>query len=524
MATQQDHGGVPFSVAHEHQHFRLLELPPEIVDLIDAPDPPLLSIKSPAPSAASGTANEKPAYAVLCTPNKSFQLRQVQTSNSLFVTQPALEAHGNEIPIPATRAIALCTTTLELHASTISAATLLRDVLPIYDIVAGDVDATGNGRSKVNVFDDMPMSDGECQAGWIQLMAFETGDGSYQPSPNALSHVWRSINAAALAEGVPLDKQFMTDDITRAAGEEGHPADLIHAVLTYLSTDDTDKSGPWSCLDRAKTVAFTGKTLLEAKRGTDFLIADFTGTWEDRLPEVWRKDAQLTAIEGFYEFPSDTTIKAKGSAVAVASAESGTASLKPSALSGDDGPTAPAPPVVNDATSTAPTPEEKPLPKLTPFEFRQYNRMAEHMQYFHDNFRATWKVLYAACDSQKRPKNMSIRQFVSTGQQFCHHLTVHHTIEEQHIFPVLAKKMPAFKKELELLTQHKQIHVGLDKLEKYLEECESGERELRMAELKEILDSFGDVLWQHLDDEVKQLEAENMRKYWTIDEMRRIPM
>jgi hemerythrin-like domain-containing protein len=104
------------------------------------------------------------------------------------------------------------------------------------------------------------------------------------------------------------------------------------------------------------------------------------------------------------------------------------------------------------------------------------------------------------------------------------HLTVHHTIEEQHIFPVLAKKMPAFKKELELLTQHKQIHKGLDKLEKYLEDCESGERELRLGALKEILDSFGDVLWQHLDDEVKQLEAENMRKYWSLEEMRRIPM
>jgi hypothetical protein len=216
-----------------------------------------------------------------------------------------------------------------------------------------------------------------------------------------------------------------------------------------------------------------------------------------------------------------------------------------STISGDDGPTAPAPPVVNDASAKPPSEEEKPLPKLTPFEFRQYNRMAEHMQYFHDNFRATWKVLYSACESQKRPKNMSIRQFISTGQQFCRktvpdivfyiiyflltrihldHLTVHHTIEEQHIFPVLAKKMPAFKKELDLLTQHKQIHVGLDKLEKYLEECESGERELRMTELKEILDSFGKVLWQHLDDEVKELEAENMRKYWSLEEMRRIPM
>ena len=44
------------------------------------------------------------------------------------------------------------------------------------------------------------------------------------------------------------------------------------------------------------------------------------------------------------------------------------------------------------------------------------------MDYFHSNFRVTWKVLYGACESQKRPKNMSIRQFISTGQQFCRKL------------------------------------------------------------------------------------------------------
>lgn len=132
--------------------------------------------------------------------------------------------------------------------------------------------------------------------------------------------------------------------------------------------------------------------------------------------------------------------------------------------------------------------------------------------------------MYEACESQKRPKGMSIKQFLGLSQQFCHHLEMHHGIEEQHIFPVLAKKMPAFKKELELLTQHKQIHKGLDKLTKYVDQCTDGERELRMVELKEILDSFGKVLWQHLDDEVKELGAENMRKYWTLEEMRRMPM
>jgi hemerythrin-like domain-containing protein len=177
-----------------------------------------------------------------------------------------------------------------------------------------------------------------------------------------------------------------------------------------------------------------------------------------------------------------------------------------------------------DAASRPAVSDEKPLPKLSDMEFRQYNRLAEHMDYFHNGFRATWNTLYSACEAQKRPRGTSIKQFIGIGQQFCHHLTVHHTIEEKHIFPVLAKKMPAFRKELELLTQHKQIHNGLDKFEKYLEECVDGERELRMSEMKDILDTFGTVLWQHLDDEVKQLGAENMRKYWTIEEIRRIPM
>ncbi|KAK5163683.1 hypothetical protein LTR04_002326 [Oleoguttula sp. CCFEE 6159] len=143
---------------------------------------------------------------------------------------------------------------------------------------------------------------------------------------------------------------------------------------------------------------------------------------------------------------------------------------------------------------------------------------------FHENFRRSWNLMYGACNSGKRPSGMSIRQFLAVGSEFSHHLEVHHSIEEQHIFPVLAKKMPAFKKELELLTQHKQIHAGLEKFEAYIEDCKSDEKELRLQEMKTVMETFGTVLWQHLDDEVNQLKAENMRKYWTLEEMRRMPM
>lgn len=84
--------------------------------------------------------------------------------------------------------------------------------------------------------------------------------------------------------------------------------------------------------------------------------------------------------------------------------------------------------------------------------------------------------------------------------------------------------MPAFRKELELLTQHKEIHLGMDKMEAYLDDCKAGKRHLRMEELKEIMDSFGTVLWEHLSDEVQQLSPDNMRKYWSLEEMRRLPI
>ncbi|KAL8910512.1 MAG: hypothetical protein Q9171_004208 [Xanthocarpia ochracea] len=167
---------------------------------------------------------------------------------------------------------------------------------------------------------------------------------------------------------------------------------------------------------------------------------------------------------------------------------------------------------------------EQPVPELSSSEFKIYNRMAEHMDLFHDRFRHTWNVIYSAASCGKRPEGMSIRQFLNAGLQFCEHLHLHHSIEEMHIFPVLARKMPAFREELELLTQHKEIHAGLNQFGAYLKACVSGDQELRMTELKALMDSFGTVLWTHLSEEVEQLGAENMRKYWTPAEMKTMPM
>ena len=158
----------------------------------------------------------------------------------------------------------------------------------------------------------------------------------------------------------------------------------------------------------------------------------------------------------------------------------------------------------------------------------------------HNHFRQTWNQLYDACRNNKRPAGLSTRQFLHLGLDFCWTLATHHAIEEQVLFPFLAKKMPEFAVgvhddddiddaaasdlDLDLLQQHKEIHAGMDRLEDYLQRCRVGEDELRLQEAKRLMDGFAAVLWDHLDEEVRTLRAENMRKYWTLAELKKFPV
>lgn len=140
----------------------------------------------------------------------------------------------------------------------------------------------------------------------------------------------------------------------------------------------------------------------------------------------------------------------------------------------------------------------------------------------HNHFRHTWNEMYSACTNNKRPAGQSIRQFITMAVEFCSGLSMHHSIEENYLFPKLAKKMPGFGKGEDLLKQHQAIHAGMDKLEAYLAGCQRGETDFSLVKVKKLMDSFGAVLWAHLDEEVRTLGAENMRRYWTVGELRRL--
>lgn len=158
---------------------------------------------------------------------------------------------------------------------------------------------------------------------------------------------------------------------------------------------------------------------------------------------------------------------------------------------------------------------------MSPADFRTFNRLAEQMTMYHSILRKNWDELYAGtAQASRKPSPLAL---VSLGMQFCQHLKGHHDIEEAYWFPVLGRKMKGFQHGGFAKEQHKAMHKGLDVLAAYMVECKRGDRELKRAEVREIMDSFGVILWSHMDQEVVELGADNMRKFWTKEEMLRFP-
>lgn len=157
---------------------------------------------------------------------------------------------------------------------------------------------------------------------------------------------------------------------------------------------------------------------------------------------------------------------------------------------------------------------------MKPRDFATFNRLAEEMTYYHSRLRQSWDALYTASEaSSKVPPS----RLINIGLHFCSHLQGHHDIEETYWFPVLARKMPGFDGDGFAKVQHREMHKGLDALRPYLMACQRGTEDLRRTEVRRLLDSFGGILWKHMDEEVVALGAENMSKYWTRDDMQKMP-
>ncbi|KAF7589763.1 hypothetical protein BBP40_003871 [Aspergillus hancockii] len=243
MSTQTAQS-ILFTHTTPQQGFKLLELPPDLADLLTSKEPPTLELKSPSttPNHATTTSTQDPQeYVNLCTPTKTYLLRQVHSSNSIHIIKPSDAAvsrgditivTGDESELShheTITSISKCGSTLELHVPPegFSAIPVLEKMLPLYDLIGdGDYGSVDAGAEEIvrRVFADVPVSGRQCQEGWIEI---------------------------------------------------------------------------WASIDRARCTQWVGETYLEAMAPTSAFATGrsvFLNAWKDLLPESWRADVACSKL------------------------------------------------------------------------------------------------------------------------------------------------------------------------------------------------------------------------------------
>ncbi|KAJ7783232.1 hemerythrin/HHE cation-binding motif-containing protein [Mycena metata] len=146
------------------------------------------------------------------------------------------------------------------------------------------------------------------------------------------------------------------------------------------------------------------------------------------------------------------------------------------------------------------------------------------MASFHNYFKQEFNTIYDLADGSFTKRGMSLSSYLEIAKRLNSHLTMHHTIEERHFFPILAKRMPEFSTETDdaHIDAHKGIHKGLDELSTLVHKFKKEPSSYSPDEMRACLDGFREVLFTHLDAEVNDLRGENMKKYWTLEELEAI--
>ncbi|MCJ1341580.1 hypothetical protein MMC09_006876 [Bachmanniomyces sp. S44760] len=345
---------IPFNIAYDQQSLRLLELPSTLHDSIKNKKTTALCFKSVAVDptstsvSTSSTNNPKTGNAFLCTDDQTFQVRQVQSSNSIYVVKPIQgqapdppQDSSHETPqetIPSLTAISLSHATLELIPTTPSTIPYLKSVLPVYEgpnstssSISHETSTTVL-QSKFQLLSNGPFSTEEFETAWIEICAFESksSNQSHRPSPTAILGVWKSLLSGVEAAGSnhQYENEWRVEKrvIQMIQEEENWEGELISAVLNRIGTIDSEETAETpannddndadmyaaALVQQELCIPWTGTTLLQTQTANwemdGIQIETFMQRWRDLLPEHWRDEARLELLKGKYSEHKDGTI------------------------------------------------------------------------------------------------------------------------------------------------------------------------------------------------------------------------
>jgi len=314
--SSQDDKGISFNISNDLQNFRLLELPPALLELVTSENPPVVYLKSKRPNTVIPSA-PAPA-AVICTHDQTFEVRQVQSSNILYVAQPSSPSSSGEnesLPLSNVTAVGQCKALLELVPVQTQPLEYLSNAILIYDENKQLSDCHRWGPetdSKQKLLIDAPFSTGEFNSAWTELCAFEFEDEAWRPTAVQLQKIWKYFMTATFLKEVDMTTTFQYDGEKFIVEEGCWDEAVLRSILRRLSLDHEHTIEGWVHIDRSKCVRWVGQVFLEAFCRVSRPASNFLEIWQDQLPESWREDAKLDLLSASFTALGDGSIVFKG--------------------------------------------------------------------------------------------------------------------------------------------------------------------------------------------------------------------
>ena len=283
-----------------------------------------------------------PGHAVLCTPSQTFSIRQVQTSNSLYLLQPSLTTpHSSiqasdefpEIPQSGLTIASTVTSYLELLPTAPDPRPQLYKSLPVYH-GWGEADNDGGALKQTEklpgyhgLLEHIPISDAELLRAWTDAGGFILSSVPYRPSAALSLQLLNRISVASSISQIALSdfsKPFTISALWNAIDEDSLPVPLLEAFVRRVS-DSMDGAlgndiGWLICKNRL--ACCVGRLLLEADhdqrrlvpptfvKATEYLsLPGFLKKWADiLLDQAVECDISLELLKGWYYQPTALTV------------------------------------------------------------------------------------------------------------------------------------------------------------------------------------------------------------------------
>ena len=280
-----------------------------------------LHLKS-APDAPSSTGLTD-GNAVLCTPNQTFDLRNVQTSNILYILESSsdgpLDAEDNE-PSSSPSVIGQCQAILELIEAKTAPLEHLRQCIPL---ATSEGLLSSNALNRQLLLAQAPFSSGEFNRAWVELCIIEGAHGVFLPTPKMLKETWLALLSEALLKGLDLTKPFETKEIENLRNDD-QSSGVFEAVLSRLRINEavpdgsefattakhsTSHQSATILLDEVRAVPWVGSTVLHVHDRETVAVDHFMEEWKDLLPENWRALARIELLAVSLQCPRDCSAK-----------------------------------------------------------------------------------------------------------------------------------------------------------------------------------------------------------------------